>query len=69
MTVSMNPASLASASQAGHMMMASCQAAMDPVFGHGVDTERRSSSIATLRLKAREHSAAMDLFSPHAYAK
>ena len=66
--VSMNPASLPSPAQASHMMMTSCQAAIDPLFGH-VDTERRSSSIATLRLKAREHSAAMELFSTSPYAK
>ncbi len=38
-----------------------------PVLEGFVDSERRSSSIATLRLKAREHSASMGILS--AYGK
>lgn len=47
---------------AASMTQSTCQS-LDPYQ----DTDRRSSSIAALRLKAREHSAAMGVFS--AYGK
>ena len=60
---------------AQHVTSAPAAAAMAAGIGCGTlpdtyhDTDIRNTSIAALRLKAREHSAAMELFSAYGHIK